>query len=153
MVYVPKVAHTNFSLAYPLNLFSPEKSLGHRQHPSTLSCLELAFLVDTTCISLFSISVRRCFFIGNPRVIHIDFLYHHKGSLWTQNRGLLPVCDEGCSLVFHSVCSPVGSSGVPAGWWKFSVSFMWSIHRHLLILILGVDLFSSSLLSVSSQSI
>lgn len=63
------------------------------------------------------------------------------------------VCYEGCSLVFHSVCSPVGSSGVPAGWWKFSVSFMWSIHRHLLILILGVDLFSSSLLSVSSQSI
>lgn len=151
MIYVPKVAHTNFSLAYPLNLFSPEKSLGHRQHPSTLSCLELAFLVDTTCISLFSISVRRCFFIGNPRVIHIDSLYHHRGSLWTQNRGLLPVCDEGCSLVFHSVCSPVGSSGVPAGWWKFSVSFMWSIHRHLLIL--GVDLFSSSLLSVSSQSI
>lgn len=151
MIYVPKVAHTNFSLAYPLNLFSPEKSLGHRQHPSTLSCLELAFLVDTTCISLFSISVRRCFFIGNPRVIHIDSLYHHRGSLWTQNRGLLAVCDEGCSLVFHSVCSPVGSSGVPAGWWKFSVSFMWSIHLHLLIL--GVDLFSSSLLSVSSQSI
>lgn len=151
MIYVPKVAHTNFSLAYPLNLFSPEKSLGHRQHPSTLSCLELAFLVDTTCISLFSISVRRCFFIGNPLVIHIDSLYHHRGSLWTQNRGLLPVCDEGWSLVFHSVCSPVGSSGVPAGWWKFSVSFMWSIHRHLLIL--GVDLFSSSLLSVSSQSI
>lgn len=151
MIYVPKVVHTNFSLAFPLNLFSPEKSLGHRQHPSTLSCLELAFLVDTTCISLFSISVRRCFFIGNPCVIHIDSLYHHRGSLWTQNRGLLPVCDEGCSLVFHSVCSPVGSSGVPAGWWKFSVSFMWSIHRHLLIL--GVDLFSSSLLSVSSQSI
>lgn len=143
MIYVPKVAHTNFSLAYPLNLFSPEKSLGHRQHPSTLSCLELAFLVDTTCISLFSISVRRCFFIGNPRVIHIDSLYHHSRKFVD--------CEEGCSLVFHSVCSPVGSSGVPAGWWKFSVSFMWSIHRHLLIL--GVDLFFSSLLSVSSQSI
>lgn len=152
MIYVPKVAHTNFSLAYPLNLFSPEKSLGHRQHPSTLSCLELAFLVDTTCISLFSISVRRCVFIGITHVWSTSILsIIIRGSLWTQNRGLLPVCDEGCSLVFHSVCSPVGSGGVPAGWWKFSVSFMWSIHRHLLIL--GVDLISSSLLSVSSQSI
>lgn len=118
MIYVPKVVHTIFSLAYPLNLFSPEKSLGHRQHPSTLSYLELAFLVDTTCISPLYLCEKVLFHRYNPRVIHIDSLYHHRGSLWTV------VCDEGCSLVFYLVCSPVGFSGVPAGWWKFSVSFM-----------------------------
>lgn len=148
MIYVPKVVHTIFSLAYPLNLFSPEKSLGHRQHPSTLSCHELAFLVDTTCISLFSISVRRCFFIGNPRVIHIDSLYHHRGSMWTQNRGLL-----------RGVFSGLLFGLFPCGFqWSacrvmevFGFLHVWSIHLHLLIL--GVDLFSSSLLSVSSQSV
>lgn len=95
MIYVPKVVHTIFSLAYPLNLFSPEKSLGHRQHPSTLSYLELAFLVDTTCISPLYLCEKVLFHRYNPRVIHIDSLYHHRGSLWTV------VCDEGCSLVFY----------------------------------------------------
>lgn len=155
MIYVPKVAHTNFSLAYPLNLFSPEKSLGHVPTASIYLVLSWAGFSSWyhLYLSLLYLCEKVLFHRYNPCVIHIDSLYHHRGSLWTQNRGLLPVCDEGCSLVFHSVCSPVGSSGVPAGWWKFSVSFMWSIHRHLLILILGVDLFSSSLLSVSSQSI
>lgn len=120
MIYVPKVAHTNFSIAYLLRLCSPERSIGHRQHPSTLSCLELAFPVDTTCTSLSSISVRRC----SSSVTHV----------WSTS--ILPiiiegacglktvVCDEGRSLVFHLVFSPVGSTGVPAGRWKFSVFLM-----------------------------
>lgn len=115
MIYVPKVAHTNFSLAYPLNLFSPEKSLGHRQHPSTLSCLELAFLVDTTCISLFSISVRRCFFIGNPRVIHID-------SLWSSSREFVDSKPWFATRLRRGVFS-----GLPLG--LFPCGFQWSACR------------------------
>lgn len=111
MIYVPKVAHTNSSFAYLLKLFSPEKSIGHRQHP----CLELAFPVDTTCTSPLHLC-EKVFFIGNPRVIHIDSPHHHWGSLWSQNRGLRRGVFFGFSLGLFPCVS--------AGWWKFSVSLM-----------------------------
>lgn len=112
MIYVPKVAHTNFSLAYPLNLFSPEKSLGHRQHPSTLSCLELAFLVDTTCISLSSLSLWEGAFSSVTHAWSTSILsIIIRGSLWTQNRGLR-------GGVF---------SGLPLG--LFPCGFQWSACR------------------------
>lgn len=111
MIYVPKVAHTNLSFAYLLKLFSPEKSIGHRQHP----CLELSFPVDTTCTSPLHLC-EKVFFIGNPRVIHIDSPHHHWGSLWSQNRGLRRGVFFGFSLGLFPCVS--------AGWWKFSVSLI-----------------------------
>lgn len=97
MIYVPKVAHTNFSLAYPLNLFSPEKSLGHVPTASIYLVLSWAGFSSWYHLYLSSLSLWEGAFSS---VTHV----------WSTS--ILSIIIEGVCGLKTVVCYPFATRGV-----------------------------------------